>query len=158
MRCEPRVWRRVGGVVAAVCVVFTSSTAVASAAATGPDAATAATSTGGSTGLTPAAVNFSGATQITAGGRYTCALVAGGQARCWGRNSAGQLGNGTTGGSSSTPVAVTGLSGATQITAGGSHTCALVAGGQARCWGDNFAGQLGFPLNSPLPTPVVTSP
>ena len=39
--------------------------------------------------------------------------------------------------------AVTGISDATQITAGAGHACALRAGGTISCWGANFSGQLG---------------
>jgi len=57
-------------------------------------------------------------------------------------NIVGQLGNGTATGSS-TPVAVTGITGATQITGGEAHSFALVVGGEVRCWGRNHYGQLG---------------
>ncbi len=93
---------------------------------------------------TPVPVSgLSGATAIAAAGAHTCALVSGGEARCWGANGSGQLGDGTQYTNRLTPVPVSGLSGATAIAAGEAHTCALVAGGEARCWGNNFYGQLG---------------
>ncbi len=81
---------------------------------------------------------------IATGSNHTCALLVDGTARCWGANYYGQLGNNTTNVDSSTPVTVTGLADAVAITAGGNHTCAVLADGTARCWGwNNDYGQLG---------------
>src|SRR5687768_13830505 len=88
---------------------------------------------------------------LALGGRHGCRLDDEGRARCWGRADAGQLGIGTTP-LTSTPVQVTsGATRFTSITAGGLHTCALTAEGQAWCWGENQGGQAGFPVSMNQP-------
>ncbi|CCH80023.1 exported hypothetical protein [Nostocoides japonicum T1-X7] len=81
--------------------------------------------------------------QISAGAGHMCAVLVSGVAKCWGDNSSGELGNGTTTGSL-VPVPVTGLgAGVASIGAGYDHTCAVLTTGAVKCWGDNYFGQLG---------------
>jgi alpha-tubulin suppressor-like RCC1 family protein len=87
-------------------------------------------------------------TQIAAGGFQGCALDTGGAAYCWGDNTYGELGDGSTAKRAFAPVAVdtTGtLAGKTltQISTGYDQTCALDSAGAAYCWGDNTYGELG---------------
>ena len=86
---------------------------------------------------------FLPATGITAGLNHTCTIQGTGTVQCWGDNSYGQLGDGTTN-DSITPVEVTGITNAVDISAGASDsTCAVLADGTSRCWGRNDYGQLG---------------
>ena len=58
-------------------------------------------------------------------------------------NDYGQLGDGTTN-NRSTPIDVVGLTdGVRMVSAGDWHTCAITAGGGAKCWGENQSGALG---------------
>jgi len=92
-------------------------------------------------------------TSIEAGGAHTCAVLGGGLVKCWGYNYAGQLGLGDTQtrgitanqmGDQLPPVLLGSLSAAKAVSAGGTHTCALLTDGKVKCWGLNESGQLGI--------------
>jgi len=100
----------------------------------------------------PAAVDVSGLSSgvaaISVGDMHVCALLNTGALKCWGGNSRGQIGDGTAGllNSRLTPVAVSGtvgIRGVIAISAGGAHTCVLMATGGVKCWGENGDGQVG---------------
>jgi alpha-tubulin suppressor-like RCC1 family protein len=79
---------------------------------------------------------------LVAGASHTCGISEN-QVLCWGGNTNGQVGDGTNE-DRTTPTPVAGLPGRpTALAAGAVHTCALVAGGSAYCWGQNLSGQLG---------------
>lgn len=104
---------------------------------------------------------------VSAGeGLHTCGVVKDvGTAYCWGSNSSGQLGDANTGVDSDLPVAVAPPAGSIvpltfgTITAGQSHTCAVVKdGGRAYCWGGNSFGELGnaqATVDSDIPVAVA---
>lgn len=108
----------------------------------------------------PVAVNglSNGVGAISVGAGSTCALTTTGGILCWGNNSYGQLGDGSTARSSNLPVAVSGLSsGVSAIGVSAGSACALTTAGGVLCWGDNRYGQLGnrSTVSSNVPVAVV---
>jgi alpha-tubulin suppressor-like RCC1 family protein len=83
---------------------------------------------------------------VSAGGSHTCALLDGGDMKCWGDGEFGQLGYGSTGsvGDPSAIAAVELGDAAAQVSSGARHTCAVLSGGDVYCWGDGQYGALGY--------------
>ncbi|MGB0787459.1 MAG: putative Ig domain-containing protein, partial [Candidatus Poseidoniaceae archaeon] len=96
------------------------------------------------------------ATSIYAGGHYSCAILDDESVKCWGQNTDGQLGIGSTS-NTNTPTTINSLgSGRKAITLATAFKsiCALLDDGTVKCWGDDSQGQLGnggsnSGLNSP---------
>ncbi|NVB42010.1 hypothetical protein G6O69_29560 [Pseudenhygromyxa sp. WMMC2535] len=91
---------------------------------------------------------FTAVAALSLGWAHTCALIDGGDVRCWGHNLFGQLGLGHTNfiGDDEIPSEAGDLplpNRPTAISLGGNHTCALFDGGDLGCWGLNDYGQLG---------------
>jgi alpha-tubulin suppressor-like RCC1 family protein len=82
------------------------------------------------------------ATSVAAGRDHACAVTKDSTVLCWGENEYGQLGDGTQN-SSTTPVAVTGLTDVISVALGTSHSCALKSDKSVACWGNNTYGKLG---------------
>lgn len=96
---------------------------------------------------------------ITAGARHTCALLDNGSVSCWGEGEDGQLGNGALQSTSSVPSPVLPFpSGQKAITlsAGHSHTCAILDDGAIACWGAGSEGRLGNGATSSSASPQLT--
>lgn len=96
------------------------------------------------------------ATSITASSGHTCALDEAGKAYCWGRNSSGQIGDGTTD-DRPLPVAVGTDLRFIDIAAGYLHTCAVSTDNDAYCWGSGGNGRLGNGASTAKHTPTLVS-
>ena len=83
-------------------------------------------------------LGFSG---VSAGAGNTCGVSLAGDAYCWGENSQGAVGDGTTT-IRSRPVLI-GAGLGLHLPSTGTHTCALDASGHAFCWGPAASGELG---------------
>jgi alpha-tubulin suppressor-like RCC1 family protein len=93
--------------------------------------------------------------QISAGDFHTCALLADNTGACWGNGHDGELGNGTFGANSNSPLTVkvdsgglvTLVMGGAAISSGDYTSCGLIADvitNSVGCWGLNNHGQLGI--------------
>lgn len=97
------------------------------------------------TGLTDAYV-------LSTGDHHNCAVKLDRTVWCWGKNSDGQIGDGTKA-NAVVPKKVLNIDNASSVTAiGYNHTCATKIDGSAWCWGNNGSGQLG---NNQLGTPSL---
>ncbi len=111
-------------------------------------------------------MGLAGATAIAAGGNHFCALVAGGAVKCWGLNFDAQLGDdeahemcvfaSESQDCSKLPVDVAGVTGATSLALGASHSCALTPAG-VTCWGDNVLYQAGTRAEMRVTVPAVVA-
>jgi alpha-tubulin suppressor-like RCC1 family protein len=98
---------------------------------------------------------LTGVASVVTGGNHTCALLVDGTVYCWGDNLSGQLGVGVVDKHRPMPQKVMGLSGVTQLIAGGFHNCAVLSDGSMECWGAGAFGQLGNGLNVNEPLPAL---
>lgn len=93
------------------------------------------------------------ARDIAVSSTHSCALLDNGKVKCWGYNSGGELGIESSTDRGGKPGQLgddlpyvnlgSGLA-AIALSAGGSHTCAILDDGTVKCWGNNFSGQLGL--------------
>ncbi|MBK9443458.1 MAG: fibronectin type III domain-containing protein [Comamonadaceae bacterium] len=111
--------------------------------------------------LSPVEVFSSDTIAIAAGGSHTCLIAKvnppfDSVTKCWGYNNKGQIGDGTINVHPKVPTNVQGLYGATAISVGGEHTCAIVGTNRSlRCWGLNAFGQVTDADTDREPLPVT---
>lgn len=99
----------------------------------------------------PVAVHsLSSVIAVAAGASFSLALLKGGTVEAWGEDNSDQLGDSTLFDEeeapefSDVPVAVTGLSGVSAISAGATHSLARLSNGTVEAWGGNADGELGI--------------
>ena len=103
-------------------------------------------------------VGLTGIASVSAGTTHACAVEAqNGSLWCWGDNTSGQLGDGTTV-QSQLPKKVEGLPPIREVSAGLGMTCAVDWDQSLWCWGSNTSGELGLGYVSDATSPYVVEP
>ena len=110
------------------------------------------------------------AVALDVGNTHTCAILDNGEAKCWGSDFSGQLGDGGTthnaytytAAPSSTAIDLGTGRTAVALSAGGKSTCAILDNGEAKCWGEHDRGLLGLGSSSAsgsadAPAPLSTA-
>lgn len=101
--------------------------------------------------------NISGTRDLQQGDDFVCALLDTKEVACWGRNAAGQLGDGTFVDSIDVATRVTGITSAVALNIAPNRACALLENGQIVCWGTNEYGVLGDGTTQNRATPFTLS-
>ncbi len=94
--------------------------------------------------------------RLSTGSFHTCGVTTADEAYCWGGNTFGSIGDGTTTLRSS-PVAVSGGLAMAQVSAGSFYTCGVTTADEAHCWGGNADGQLGDGTTTDRLVPTAVS-
>jgi alpha-tubulin suppressor-like RCC1 family protein len=119
---------------------------------------------------TSMSMNYFVPTQIDSGTQYssvsasgfglkntTCAVTTLGQLKCWGDNSFGQIGDGTTT-PRSAPIEIDSSSNYIAVAVGGGFVCGITSTKALKCWGLNNLGQLGDGTSADKITPTIVDP
>ncbi len=95
---------------------------------------------------------------VTTPGSHVCGLAVDGGALCWGDNSKGQLGDGTTT-SRPSPVPVAGghYFRTIETSPGGQFSCGVTSRGEGYCWGRGLEGELGDAAQESRSLPSLVS-
>lgn len=93
------------------------------------------------------------------GSTHSCALLTNGGVRCWGDNSFGKLGDGTStlAPQRSPSSKVDFVQPAIGLVAGNEHTCAHLADKSVWCWGNNRYGAIGTGTLGTSPLPAIVA-
>lgn len=100
---------------------------------------------------TPTRITLPPVRSVAVSARHVCALVANGAVWCFGDNSSGQLGDGTTT-HSLVPVRAL-VDSIESLDVSEHHSCAVRKSGSVWCWGSNFYKRLGHPAAGLFPKP-----
>ncbi len=97
-------------------------------------------------------------TQLSSYGTHTCGVTTTSRAYCWGSNSWGTLGDGSSSSQSNVPVLVAGGLNFRQVSTGADHSCGVTTDDRAFCWGHNDGREFASATPAMSTTPVAVAP